>query len=255
VTDGVHSIASLTSPTRVTVLTVLVAYAVAGAATTEAGADSRLLDRTFVCKVGDPSTSGYPDPIPATRRHIGLAIAPESESRSPWRKAPVPAHILMVDNEGHQTREKLLISQGLDGVVKIDNVRYAAPSTIRLDRKTCRPVTDTPIPLSPRGLRVWPGKQVEDGAECRVPARIVLRVRAILRRPASLIARRGEYGLTGMPPLVGGDYVATRTSGNRNLLRVELAVATSPAAKPIAYAHIARNGTARLSVSSACGRG
>jgi len=246
----------LTSPIRLTVIAVLAAHAsFADVATTEAHVASRLLDRTFVCKVGDPSTSGYPDPIPATRRHIDLAIAPESESRSPERKAPFPASIVMLDNEGHLTREKLNISQGLDGVVKIDNVRYANPSTIRLDRKTCRPVTDTAIPLSSRGLRKWPEGQFEDGVKCRVPARIVLRVRANLRRPASLIARRGEYGLTGMPRLVGGEYIATRTSGNRNLLRVEVAVATSPAAKPIAYAHIARNGTAALYVSSACARG
>jgi hypothetical protein len=240
----------------VTVIAVLAAHSLfANAATTEARTASRLLDRTFMCSVGDPSTSGYPDPIPARPRHLSLGIAPKSDSRSPGRTGPpVPAHIVMTDKEGHQTRVKLHISQGSDGVVGIGSERFREPSIIRLERKTCRPVTDPSIPLSPRRLRTWPAEGLEHGAECRVSARIMLRVRAILRRPASLIARGGEYGLTGTPRLVRGEYGLTRTSPNRNLVRVEVAVATFPALRPIAYAQIATNGTAALYASSSCVR-
>ena len=227
-------------------------WLLAGTATTEA-ARSPVLDRTFVCSVGDPSTSGYPDPIPARRREFTVRVAPETESRSPWRQEPVPAYIVITDKKGHQTREKLHASQGLDGVVKIGNARYAAPSIIRLDRRTCRPASATPIPLSRRGLHAQPAERPENGLECPVPPRIILRVRAILRRPASLIARGGEYGLTGMPPRVGGEYVPTRRSGNRNVLHVEVAVRAFPAGRAIAYAQIARNGSAALYVSSSCG--
>jgi hypothetical protein len=243
------------SSTGVTLIAVLAALSVvADAETTEARAASRVLDRTFSCSVGDPSTSGYPDPIPARPRQLSLGIAPKSDSPSPWWTGPVPAHIVMTDKQGHQTREKLHISQGLEGVVEVGSERFRVPSILRLARRTCRPVTDTSIPLSPRRLRTWPAKGLEEGPECRASARIVLRVRALLRRPASLIARGGEYGLTGTPSRVRGEYVLTRTSPNRNILRVEVAVATFPALKPIAYAQIARNGAAALFASSSCVR-
>jgi hypothetical protein len=105
--------------------------------------------------------------------------------------------------------------------------------SISLER--CTPTVGRPA-LTPRGLVGGPVDAFEDKYECFPPKTIVLRMRAVFRRPTALhIDRRGERSLSAMARIMKGSVVAQTRTGRR-----------------IAYAEVFDSGKARLFTAGDC---
>lgn len=169
---------------------------------------SRIVDRTLECGMAG---TGYPDPV----RYVDVSAAPRLGDAAP------SAHVF-------------------NGPPPMGFGFETAPSFgsrtggLFLGLERCR-TTRVRIPLSSRGLR---GGQTAlgDRHKCDVPARVLVRVRAIFKRPVTL--RRVRDSL----------------SANGEIATASLALATLRDRIPIVYAASDdRSGKTRLFVSrSAC---
>jgi hypothetical protein len=167
------------------------------------GADvaSRIIDRTFVCKtVG----TGYPDPI----RYMDVSAAPRLGDNAPAvhvSNGPPPA--------------------GLTAGLRTGPY-YSSPSgRLSLSRTRCAS-TSRRAPLTTTGLR---GGQTELGEryKCDLPARVLVRVRAVFKRPVRLVRARDEFFASGN--IAKGELVVA-TSGRRPIVYVSTSDASGKTA-------------------------
>jgi hypothetical protein len=166
---------------------------------------SRIIDRTLVCPM---SGVGYPDPV----RVLEIQARPRLGDRSP------EAAVYHLPDVHASARTGPHGDQGTGAVV----LKGCAASTLRLR-------------LSRRGLKGGP-TALGERQRCEVPARILVRLRAVFSRPVILRRERGYVIATGK--------IATAYLG----------VATLPNRKPLAFASITdAPGNARIfAASSAC---
>jgi hypothetical protein len=156
-----------------------------------ADAASRIIDRTFVCKtVG----TGYPDPV----RYMDVSAAPRLGSNAPnvgVFNGPPP--------------------NGVRASLWTGSYFSSPTGRLSLSRPRCSPNT-LRVRLASAGMR---GGQTALGEryKCDVPARILVRVRAVFKRPVTLIRGREEFFARG--------NIATGT----------LIVATVTRRRPIVY--------------------
>jgi hypothetical protein len=171
-----------------------VAVLVAGPLVTPAEAASRIVDLTVVCKtIG----SGYPDPV----RYMDVSVAPRLGSGAPTAdvvNGPPPS--------------------GVHASLATGPYFSRPIGQLFLARSRCT-ATSLRAPLSKRGLR---GGQTKLGAryKCNVPARILVSVRVVFKRPVTLSRTGDEY--------LGRGNIATGT----------LAVATAQSRRPIVFASL-----------------
>jgi hypothetical protein len=128
---------------------------------------SRIIDRTLVCRM---SGIGYPDTV----RFMGVGgrqyqLEPE-RSWSIHAGNGSPA----IPGAGVYVRTG---SAGRGSQTPTGEVSLTRPESGRCARTRLR------IPLSSRGLKAAPGERFDIGYRCDVPARVVIRVRAVFERP------------------------------------------------------------------------
>lgn len=171
-----------------------VAVLAAGPFGTPAEAASRIVDLTLLCNtIG----SGYPDPV----RYMDVSVAPRLGSGSPTFdvvNGPSPS--------------------GVHASLATGPYFSRPIGQLFLARSRCM-ATSLRVPFSHRGLR---GGQTALGAryKCNVPARVVIRVRAVFKRPVTLSRTADEYLARG--------NIATGT----------LAVAAAQSRRPIVFASL-----------------
>jgi hypothetical protein len=187
-------------------------------------ATSRVVDRTFLCSLG-LSQRSYPDPG-VRRRAIDLYAGSGSDGKS--------SSITVLDRHGPGRQLLLQLFVGpsrdpygtlLDGVV--------------VDPKRCTWLRSTRIPLSRTELPS-PSSPDSRGRACSVPGRVLIRVRALLGRPAIWVRTRVE-GLN--TPLLGP---------KTNVVEASVAVRTAPARKPIAFVRLTRTEPPKFYIAAHC---
>lgn len=201
---------------RLFLLCAVSVVAITAASTASGGspAASRTVDRTFLCTV-TALRGGYPDPV-VRERVLRISMRPETENgfggaNVSDKHAPLDSVLWM------QSRAQA----GTQG-----------PGGIGVNRKRCAWTRQLRIPLSAAGLRE--PTRFHEGFDCSVSQRILLRVRAVMERPVSWIAR-GEYLRAGAA--ISHAQFALRTQVNR---------------RPIAFGAIDQNGQTTLAVSARC---
>jgi hypothetical protein len=178
-------------------------------------AASAIVDRTFACSVVASSRT-YPDPDPRSRR-IAIGIHRDVD---PTRKSAAAVGVS---------------DKNADSLVSVPHGPGVGRPTggIWVNRTRCTWMKDVRVPLSPRGLP-GPPTRYSSGFECVVPRRVLVRVRAVLRRPANWIAAGGQF-------VVRGDVAET-----------QLAIRTLPARKPLALGVVDADGDSALHISANC---
>jgi hypothetical protein len=175
---------------------------------------SRIVDRTFVCTVTE-SRGGYPDPV-VRERIIRVSTVAET--------ADFAGRAFVYDK--HADFDSVLWMQSRP------QVGTQGPGGIGVNRKRCTWARQLRIPLSAAGLRE--PTRFNEGFDCSVPRRILVRVRAVMKRPVSWTAL-GEYLRVGAA--ISQAQFALRTQANR---------------RPLAFGVIDQNGQTTLAVSARC---
>jgi hypothetical protein len=164
----------------------------------------KLVDMTFACSV-TRFVAGYPDRF--VSQHVTVGMHPQTST----------------DPGGASVRDKT--SKGsLVGVLR-GPVPGQPSGSVSVNDKQCTWMPRARIPLSGRGLPA-PAVRFNKAFDCRV-ARILVRVRAVLRRPAPW--RRTNDGLLAVRGRVDDARIAVRTLRAR---------------KPIAFASVDAKGGA-----------
>jgi len=174
---------------------------------------SRIIDRTVVCRaIG----TGFPDPIrfitaTASPRNEGLQLPPIlSAHNGPSGEGGLSAFVQTGPDPGHAT-----------GYVGLSRTRC---TTTRLR-----------LPLSSRGLRGVSTEPDGESYDCDVPARVLIRIRAVFTRPTRFARDPRSPWLSVARGTMGTGY---------------LAVATMPSRKPLSFSTASHGtGKARLFVS------
>jgi hypothetical protein len=185
---------------------------------------SRIIDRTLVCRM---SGIGYPDTV----RFMGVGarqyqVVPE-RSWSIHAGNGSPA----VPGAGAYVRTG---SAGRGSQTPSGEVSLTRPESGRCARTRLR------IPLSSRGLKTAPHERFDIGYRCDVPARVVIRVRAVFERPTVFSVSPRDTDVEEAKGDITSGYIAVTT-----LLR----------RKPIAFASVRGAREARIYVSpSRCKR-
>jgi hypothetical protein len=175
---------------------------------------SRIIDRTVVCRaIG----SGFPDPIrfitaTASPRNEGLDLPPIlSAHNGPSGEGGLSAFVQTGPDPGHAT------------------------GYVGLSRTRCT-TTRVRLRLSSKGLRGVSTEPDGESYDCDVPARILVRVRAVFTRPTRFARDPRSPWLSVARGTMATGY---------------LAVATMPARKPLSFSAASHTtGKARLFVSS-----
>jgi hypothetical protein len=171
---------------------VAIAALIAGSAAKSAQSASRIVDLALVCKtVG----TGYPDPV----RSMDVGASPRLGSNAPTihvSNGPPPGGIQVNLWTGPY---------------------YGKPSGLLFATRSRCVTTTSRAPFAIRGLR---GGQTVLGNryKCDVPARVLIRVRAVFKRPVTLGRTREEF------------------LGRGDMTTADLAVATASDRRPIVYA-------------------
>jgi hypothetical protein len=194
-----------------------------------ASAASRVVDRTFLCSLG-LSPRGYPDPG-VRRRAIHLYAGSGSDGKSSGLTVldrHGPGRVLLLKLFAGPSRDQY--GTVFDGVV--------------MDPKRCTWLRSTRIPLSRTELSrtELPGPSSFDSRvrACSVPGQVLIRVRALLGRPAIWVRTRVE-GLN--TPLLG-----LKT----NVVEASVAVRTAPARKRIAFVRLTRTEPPKFYIAAHC---
>jgi hypothetical protein len=156
---------------------------------------SRIIDRTLVCRM---SGIGYPDTV----RFMGVGArqyepAPES-SWSIHAANGSPA----VPGAGAYVRTG---SAGRESQIPTGQVSLTRPASGRCAR------TRLHIPLSSRGLKAAPRERFDIGYRCDVPAKVVIRVRAMFARPAVFAVDPRDRDVEEAKGDITTGYIAVRT--------------------------------------------
>jgi hypothetical protein len=165
------------------------------AAATGNGAQSasRIVDRTFVCKtVG----IGYPDPF----RSMDVSAAPRLGSNAPNAgvfNGPTPG--------------------GVSASLSTSSYYGSPTGRLSVTRPRCS-TTTLRATLASGGMR---GGDTELGEryECDVPTRVLIRVRAVFKRPVTLVGARNQFLATGN---IAAAELAVATTGGRPIIYVSM---------------------------------
>jgi hypothetical protein len=130
---------------------------------TGAESASRIIDRTVVCKM---TGTGFPDTV----RLITASATP----RLPATDASPTAAVTNGDETGGP-----LVGAG-----------------VRTGRRCTQ--TRIRVPLSSKGLRGGPAGEIGNAYKCNVPAKVLIRVRAVFRRPTSFRPDAHASGTAGI---------------------------------------------------------
>lgn len=133
------------------------------------GADSatRIVDRTLVCRT---SGEGHPDPA----RFMDVAASPVDVR---WRTSPT----LSVSNGFGDT--------GVSVGARTGRGSGSATGEAWLTPRRCT-VTSRRVPLASTGLRGGSTGPFSKSFACEVPARVVIRLRAVFTRPTTVVPDR-----------------------------------------------------------------
>jgi hypothetical protein len=196
-----------------TLVVAAVAASVAVAAANGVEQASRIIDRTVVCRaVG----TGFPDPIrfvivTASPRNQGLDLPPIlSAHNGPSGEGGLSAWVQTGPAPGHAT-----------GYASLSRTRCTA--------------TKLRVPLSTKGLTGASTEPDGESYDCDVPARVLIRVRAVFTRPSRFVRDPGSPWLSVARGTIATGY---------------LAVATMPRRRPLSFSAASHTtGKARLFVS------
>jgi hypothetical protein len=190
---------------------------------------SPVVDRTFSCSVAR-SPRGYPDP--GVRRSTIILYAGSSADGKKWSGSTY-----VLDREAGRV---LLLNvfvgppRDPDGLLLVGVV---------VDPKRCTWLPGTRIPLSRTNLsRIevrGPGDPNRQRA-CDVPRQVLVRVRALLGRPAIWVRTPANGFTTPMRGL------------KTNVVEASVAVRAAPAHKPIAFIRLSRTEPGKFYVAASC---
>jgi hypothetical protein len=186
-------------------------------------APTRIIDRTLVCSVADGNPREIQVQALSGTRLFG--------DRSKWKLRPHGAFHdpRAASPAGSQT--SAWVTAGWPPHEEIGR----PPSAVSLAySRRCRP-SGSRVPLSRAGLSGGAASPNGDEYDCIVPGRILVRIKAIFRAPASL--SRYRFGQLAARGAVQEGYLAIR----------------SQSGKQIALATVHESGKARLFVGSTCG--
>lgn len=163
---------------------------------------SRVADRTYACSIRR-SAEGYPDPF--VSRSIGVRL---SLSNRNW-----PGSVGVSDNNPARPVPVLF-------EVLLDAPPAGGRSGgVRFSRRQCTWLRGVRVPLVRTGL-AGPPTRLDRGFDCAAPARVLIRVRVVLQRPASWVTV--------------GEFVAVSSKVREALV----AVRTLPSRRPLAFASV-----------------
>jgi hypothetical protein len=187
---------------------------------------SRVIDETVSCSV-----PGLVGGVREIEVEAGSGVR-HREDTSKWRALARASVAVPTTAGGHVSLSAggpAYVEPGLtDTNVRLRIHAACVPSRVR-------------VPLARAGLEGGPAGVLGDAWDCAVPRRVLVRVRAVFRRPTRLrIERRTGFGLTVVSRVAKG----TIRSGS-------LAVRT-PGGKSISYADVHESGRARLFVARSC---
>jgi hypothetical protein len=185
---------------------------------------SRIIDRTVVCKM---TGIGFPD----TARLVTASATP----RLPDSDASPTAGVTNGDETGGP-----LVGAG----VRTGRAAVGTGSTTgeaRISDESGRRCTQTRIrvPLSSKGLRGGPAGEIGNAYKCNVPAKVLIRVRAVFKRPTSFRP----------------DARFNQAVARGDISIGYLAVATLRGRRPLAFISLHdASGTARIFAAPGCAR-
>lgn len=161
---------------------------------------SRIIDRTLVCPIGGV---GYPDPA----RFIGVQAMPRLGDNSP--------SIGVYNAPG-----------AVDGmVVSLDTGPDFGRGTGSVRLQGCTP-SSVRVRLSNQGLRGG-STALGDRYQCEVPARVLIRLRAVFQRPVTVRRERGGFAARGR--IATGSLAVTTLAGRKPIFFASVNDATGKA--------------------------
>jgi hypothetical protein len=160
---------------------------------------SRVLDRTFSCAVRGVGS-------PETVRHLSVYGEPRIARYAPW------AHVASTDGDPSSLGE-VPANDSLGAGFRTGRTQHWGAGAAWLNVATCK-ATQARAPLASKGLRGGPIAQFGASHQCDVPARVLLRVRAVFRSPATLRPdRRARYYLKANGRMASGEVVVRAVNG------------------------------------------
>jgi hypothetical protein len=210
-------------PRPLVLAVVVVLVALAGLVGRADGQTTRVLDRTYSCRVELGGGLSAVDVI----AHAG------SRSGSMWAKLP---YVGIRSGNATISTGNLLgwVSAGrpsASSTMDLDFWSFGGLGTVGVRRPACR-ATTAAVSLSPSGLRGGSAPATGSSFTCEAPRRILLRVRAQLVAPA--VQRGREFSTV---------HAAARSA--------QVAVRTERG-RPLAYGDVHESGRARLFVAKGC---
>jgi hypothetical protein len=187
------------------------------------GQPSRVLDRTYACRV-ELGGGLYAIHVSA---HAGMRTGKQ------WAKLPYVG--VRTGNATISTGNLLAWATagrpGAATTMDLDFWSFGGLGTVGVRRTLCR-AASTRIPLSPAGLRGGPAPAIGSAYQCEAPRAVLLRIRAQLTSAA--VPRGREISSIHVPTRTA--QIAVRTTGGRSL----------------AYGEVDESGKARLFISGTC---
>ncbi|MEX2646210.1 MAG: hypothetical protein WD249_08110 [Gaiellaceae bacterium] len=157
---------------------------------------SRVVDRTVICRV---PAEGYPDSF----RYLDSWAVPPVGKRA--------AAVKVFTSQDGRTGMNVSFGPGPY------SARYGS-GIVTVDRRQCS-ATRLAVPLSSKGLRGGKASRFGDGYRCDIPERVVIRVRAVFRRPVALrVDPRATYQLIATGYLASGQLAAATLQGRKLLV-------------------------------------
>jgi hypothetical protein len=178
---------------------------------------SRLVDRTFIC--ASQALGGLPEI--EMRAHAGIR-----EGRSKWRQLPFAVAYTgrsgyTTGAFGHLYYSFAWITAGVpSGATTVETEWFRKtkpPGTLAVNGIACKQTTSR-VPLSAAGLTGGAASPFGDEFDCRIPSRILIRIRAVLSSRASLRSRR-PFLTTSVP--VQEARLVVRTEVGKSLVYAE----------------------------------
>jgi hypothetical protein len=183
----------------VAVIASFLTLAALGSEASASEAQERILDRSFSCTVRGVGS-------PETVRYLSVLGEPRIARYAPW------AHVATTDGQPSPVGEPPS-NDSLGAGFRTGRTQHWGAGATWLNVASCSATRARPA-LTPKGLRGGAIAQFGEAHRCDVPARVVLRVRAVFRSPATLRPdRRARYYLTAHGRMVRGEVVVRAANG------------------------------------------
>ena len=190
---------ALVSHASAGVLAVLAVAVLAPGAATGADSASRTIDRTYSCAVRGV---GSPDTV----RYLSVLGEPRIARYAPW------AHVASTDG-GPSAVGAPPADDAVGAGFRTGRTQHWGTGATWLVVSTCSP-SRARVPLAAKGLRGGPIARFGESHRCDVPARVLLRVRAVFRRPVTLEPdRRARYFLTAYGRMTNASLAVRAANG------------------------------------------